>query len=127
MYKIYAKSKDGLLVDKIYSTFFEDYQKGDILVKEGMSIDCIHVQYNVYDENMCHNYKIKNEKMVETSLEDKRKELDNREYEPNEIEAIQAKIFILEEENKSLKEELIQIQTSIASLTLLIPAALEEK
>ena len=37
------------------------------------------------------------------------------------------KISILESENKSLKEELTQIQTSIASLTLLIPATLEEK
>ena len=37
------------------------------------------------------------------------------------------KISILECENQTLKEELTQIQTSIASLTSLIPATLEEK
>ena len=37
------------------------------------------------------------------------------------------KISILESENKELKEELTQIQTSIASLTSLITATLEEK
>ena len=37
------------------------------------------------------------------------------------------KISNLEQENKSLKEELTQIQTSIASLTSLITTTLEEK
>ena len=37
------------------------------------------------------------------------------------------KISILECENKALKEELAQIQTSIASLTSLITTTLEEK
>ena len=37
------------------------------------------------------------------------------------------KISILECENKALKEELTQIQTSIASLTSLISTTLEEK
>ena len=37
------------------------------------------------------------------------------------------KISILECENKALKEELTQIQTSIASLTSLITTTLEEK
>ena len=37
------------------------------------------------------------------------------------------KISILESENKALKEELTQIQTSIASLTTLITTTLEEK
>ena len=37
------------------------------------------------------------------------------------------KISILESENQTLKEELTQIQTSIASLTSLIATSLEEK
>ena len=37
------------------------------------------------------------------------------------------KISILERENKALKEELTQIQTSIASLTSLLAVTLEEK
>ena len=37
------------------------------------------------------------------------------------------KISILEAENQALREELTQIQTSIASLTSLIAVTLEEK
>ena len=37
------------------------------------------------------------------------------------------KLSLLEEENQALKEELTQIQASIASLTSLITATLEEK
>ena len=40
---------------------------------------------------------------------------------------IEAKISVFEQENKALKEELTQIQTSIASLTSLIATTLEEK
>ena len=54
-------------------------------------------------------------------------ELPTPPQEPTEIEIIQNKISILECENKALKEELTQIQTSIASLTSLITATLEEK
>ena len=43
------------------------------------------------------------------------------------VEEQESKILALQEENQLLKEELTQIQTSIASLTLLIPATLEEK
>ena len=43
------------------------------------------------------------------------------------LEEIGDKISILESENKALREELTQIQTSIASLTSLIAATLEEK
>ena len=126
-YKIFAKSKDGVYVDYIYSTFFKDYEQGDILIKEGSTIEFIHHGMNVYDSNMCHNYKIENGKVVETTQEDKLLELSSRHQEPPEIEVIQNKISILECENEALKEELTQIQTSIASLTSLITATLEEK
>ena len=49
------------------------------------------------------------------------------EYELTENDILANKISILECENKALKEELTQIQTSIASLTSLITATLEEK
>ena len=49
------------------------------------------------------------------------------EYELTENEILGNKISILECENKALKEELTQIQTSIASLTSLIATTLEEK
>ena len=47
--------------------------------------------------------------------------------EPTEIEVLVNKISILECENQALKEELTQIQSSIASLTSLIVTTLEEK
>ena len=43
------------------------------------------------------------------------------------VPTIEEQVLALQEENKSLKEELTQIQTSIASLTSLITATLEEK
>ena len=127
MYKVYARSNDGYYVNKIFSNFHEKNINTDIFVKEGSTIEYIHVGYNVYDKNMCHNYKIENGKMVETTKEDKQKELDARHQEPTEIEILAKKISILESENKALKEELTQIQTSIASLTSLIAVTLEEK
>ena len=47
---------------------------------------------------------------------------------PKPVElTLEEKISIFEEENKSLRKELTQIQTSIASLTSLIATTLEEK
>ena len=43
------------------------------------------------------------------------------------VEEQESKILALQEENQVLKEELTQIQTSIASLTSLIATTLEEK
>lgn len=57
-YKVYAKHQDSL-VTEIYSTCFQDYAEGDILVKEGFGDEFIHVgYYQILDENMCHNYRI---------------------------------------------------------------------
>ena len=44
-----------------------------------------------------------------------------------ETEILRNKISILEQNNQELREELTQIQTSIASLTSLITVTLEEK
>ena len=43
------------------------------------------------------------------------------------VPTIEELVKTLQEENQALKEELIQIQASIASLTSLITATLEEK
>ena len=116
IYKVYARSKDGYYVDKIFSNFHEKSTDADIFVKEGNTIEYIHVGYNVYDEHFCHNYKIESGKMVETTKEDKQKELDSRKQIPTFEEKIEKKISILEQNNKELREELNQIQTSIAAL-----------
>ena len=65
----------------------------------------------VYEQYL---YDLENPKEVEPTLEKVVKENEK-------------KISILENENKELKEELTQIQTSIASLTSLIATTLEEK
>ena len=54
-------------------------------------------------------------------------ELPQKPIESTWEEEMEKKISILECENKALKEELTQIQTSIASLTSLIVTTLEEK
>ena len=41
--------------------------------------------------------------------------------------SLEEEVELLKEENQALKEELTQIQTSIASLASLIPVTLEEK
>ena len=54
-------------------------------------------------------------------------ELPAEPMDPTWEEKMENKISILECENQTLKEEITQIQTSIASLTSLITATLEEK
>ena len=54
-------------------------------------------------------------------------ELPTPPQEPTWEEEMEKKISILEQNNQELREELTQIQTSIASLTSLIATTLEEK
>ena len=67
------------------------------------------------------------EQVAEEYLKIKEEEKVQEEKEQTTLENQDARISILEQENKTLKEELTQIQTSIASLTSLITATLEEK
>ena len=74
-FQVYAKSTNGL-VYTIYSTCFYEVEKGDTFVKEGYGDEFVHVgYYQVYDENMCHNYKIVDNKVVECTNEEKAEEL----------------------------------------------------
>lgn len=100
-YSVYAKINEGL-VYKFISTCFETPEKEDIFVKEGVGDEFVHVSYySVYDENGCHNYKVVNEKIVETSLEEKQNELKDKQVnsEPTEMQ-------ILQNENKLLKAQI---------------------
>ena len=67
------------------------------------------------------------EQVAEEYLKFKEEEKVQEEKEQTTLENQDARISILECENKALKEELTQIQTSIASLTSLITITLEEK
>ena len=74
-FQVYAKSTNGL-VYTIYSTCFYEVEKGDTFVKEGYGDEFVHVgYYQVYDENMCHNYKIVDNEVVECTNEEKVEEL----------------------------------------------------
>lgn len=99
MYKVYAKHKDNL-VYHIYSTCFEEVQEDDVFIKEGDGDEFVHVgYYQVMDFNDCHNYKIVDGEMVETTEEEKLKE-----FEDNKIDIlIQTKtIEELTKENQQL-------------------------
>ena len=74
-FQVYAKSKNGL-VYKFYSTCFQEVEEGDTFIKEGFGDEFVHVgYYQVYNENMCHNYKIVSNKLIETTEEEKQQEL----------------------------------------------------
>ena len=67
------------------------------------------------------------EEVAKEYIRIKEEEKQQAENHTNTLEDMVNKISILECENKALKEELTQIQTSIASLTSLIATTLEEK
>ena len=74
-FQVYAKSENGL-VYKFYSTCFQEVEEGDTFIKEGYGDEFVHVgYYQVYDSNMCHNYKIVSNKLIETTEEEKQQEL----------------------------------------------------
>ena len=74
-FQVYAKSKNGL-VYTIYSTCFQEVEEGDTFVKEGFGDEFVHVgYYEIYDSNMCHNYKIVDNEVVECTNEEKAEEL----------------------------------------------------
>ena len=74
-YQVYAKSINGL-VYTVYSTCFYEVEEGDTFVKEGFGDEFVHVgYYEIYDSNMCHNYKIVDNEVVECTNEEKAEEL----------------------------------------------------
>ena len=74
-FQVYAKSENGL-VYTIYSTCFYEVEEGDTFVKEGFGDEFVHVgYYEIYDSNMCHNYKIVDNEVVECTNEEKVEEL----------------------------------------------------
>ena len=98
-YKVYAKINDKKQVERFLSTCFESPQENDVLIKTGSGDEFVHVgYYQVYDENMCHNYKIENGELVECTEEEKQIELEEREKNRplSENEILQKQIADLE-------------------------------
>ena len=130
--KIYFNNNTGEIIlitsqiDKHYieTTFEEDYNFYlQFRNYDKNVVDCIQLEYGEYDNEF--NSKVCNKVNLDTKgliFEDR----EDREEDFNKFDMLEKKISILEEENQALKEEITQIQTSIASLTSLI-TTLEEK
>ena len=109
------------------TTFSEDIEiYTDLKERDINTIGLLQFNYGEYPKLS------KNSSGVIVDLETKElifsyEELPAEPIEPTWEEQMESKISILECENKALKEELTQIQTSIASLTSLIATTLEEK
>ena len=91
-----------------YKFIFETEEERENLIKENLHLTLIKVAYHLDEQ-----YLIFTDEEIT--------------YDLTENQILANKISILECENKALKEELTQIQTSIASLTSLIATTLEEK
>ena len=75
-FQVYAVINKEKQVESFYSTCFKESSENDILIKEGYGDEFVHVgYYQVYNENMCHNYKIVSNKLIETTEEEKQQEL----------------------------------------------------
>ena len=116
MAKVYARSNEKNQVIYIFSDKFVKPKVTDVLIKEGVGSEFIHVgYYRVLDSNGCHNYKIYEGRFVECTEEDKEKEIESRpEPSKSEIEILQETI----EEQKNiiyeLSDQLIQTEMSLA-------------
>lgn len=98
-YKVYAKTNDKKQVVGFFSTCFEEPSDKDEFIKEGNGDEFVHVDYyQIYDENMCHNYKIENGELVECTEEEKRIEQEEQEKNKplSENEILQQQIADLE-------------------------------
>lgn len=96
-YKVYARANEDNFVIKIFSSCFENPTDSDVLIKQGLGDEFVHVgYYELIDENMCHNYKIVNGEMVKTTDEDKINDLISQPTpEPTALEKLQADIDYL--------------------------------
>ena len=90
----------------------------NILLEKEVQYEEIQTEYGIFTSNI---------HLGLTAQEVYEKWLYDKENPSEPVPTIEEQVLALQEENKSLKEELTQIQTSIASLTSLITATLEEK
>ena len=98
VYKVYAKANINGQVEKFFSTCFEKPEAADILVKEGAGDEYVHVgYYEVLDADGCHNYKLEDGGIAETTDEEKAAEKAAFPVAVSEIEILTAKIDFLEE------------------------------
>lgn len=97
-YSVYARANDKGQVERIFSTCFEEPLETDYLIKHGDGDEFVHVGYYViYDASFCHNYKIVDEVMIETTEEEKQEELASQlPPPPTEVQLLQQQVSDLE-------------------------------
>lgn len=106
MYRVYAEVNENKEVDRFYSDCFVEVKIGDVLFKEGLGDEYVHVGYlKVYDDNMCHMYKEVDGKIVETTEEDRK----------NELEKIQETL-----NKQTIQEEVLNNKLCIAEATSIL-------
>lgn len=78
-YRVYARPNSDGLVERFFSTCFEEPLEGDMLFKEGYGDEYVHVGYlEVLDLNHCHFYKVVEGEVVETTEEERQEELNSK-------------------------------------------------
>ena len=105
MYSIYAKVSvvNGIkVIDRYFSTRFEQPSKNDVLIKTGTGSEFINVNNTgLIDSNLCHNFKLVGKKIVNTTQEEKQKELDTIKPRKSDIEIVMEEV----ENHKELLNE----------------------
>ena len=122
-YKIWNKTDDINGVDSdIVLKNNPIYKKGDVVLI--INTDSDRVEFIAIESELRESYRDKTSSIE--SLAQIRCEYYNKTAPMNILE-VQDKMSALEEENKTLRQELTQIKTSIASMTTLLTKTLEER
>lgn len=112
-YKVYARTNNKKQVERFFSTCFEEPSDKDEFIKQGNGDEFVHVgYYQVYDDNMCHNYKVIGHELLECTDEDKELELKERENNTLKTETFEEKINRLEQELANTQDLLIMISNN---------------
>lgn len=115
-YAICAKVNDASKVIEVYSTFFKEKETDDFVVKEGYGQEYIHCHYAILDNKMCHNYKLADGKIVETTEEEKAHELKSmRQVPKTEIEMVQDAVEGNQADIYTLSEKLLSTETELTA------------
>lgn len=94
---VYARPDSNGRVEKVFSTCFEQPKETDILIEEGEGDKFSHVQgrYRLFGDSFSHRFKIQDGRMVETSEEERKAEIEARPKGTNELEEIKTQIDTL--------------------------------
>ena len=109
--KIYARLNENNVVIKLFSSVFEQQIEGDVLVDEGVEEyhAHVHLKYLVMDDQGRYNYKVVNGELIELTNEEK-----DALFPPVVVEEVEP----LEDQVKTLKDQLSMLEQDMADLLL---------